>query len=42
MQGRKFGGWDSPTYYYSGFFNYKRDATARANQLRKERAILRG
>ena len=41
MQGRKFGGWDSPTYYYNGFFQYKKDAVAKANQLRKTGNLAR-
>ena len=35
MKGRKFGGWDSPTYFYNRTFDSKREANAKAAQLRK-------
>jgi hypothetical protein len=35
MQGRRFGGWDSPKYFFNHHYITKREANAKAAQLRK-------
>ena len=41
MKGKRFGGWDSPQYFYNRTFSSKREANAKAKQLRKDGNLAR-
>jgi hypothetical protein len=41
MKGKRFNGWDSPQYFYNRTFGSKRDADAKAKQLRNSGNLAR-